>query len=476
LIIEEEQKHEYIVGRPSVGSGMRENEKKYIALGSVGAAVFLTGFKLLVGIKTNSLGILSEAAHSGLDLLAAVITLIAVTIADRPADQDHQYGYGKIENISAFVEAILLVITCGWIIWEAINRLVYHTPHVEATVWSFVVMGTSILVDISRSRLLSRTAKKYHSQALEADALHFSSDIWSSLTVITGLVFVALGYPLADAIVAIGVAFLVLFVSYRLGRRTIDALMDRVPQGLKESVEAAIGSVDGIEELRSVRLRTSGAKVFVDATIAIRRTLPFERAHRIMDALEKAVHTIHPNVDVVVHAEPVEGSDETIVDKIRMIVQNLGLRPPHNLEVHLIDGKHFIDFDVEYQKGKSFPDAHETASEIENQIQREFPSIGKVTIHMEEYLAREMELSNVTDSERQLGRKIQEIVRTNKRVLKLTDFTLLQEGNKYNVTLSCQIDKLKTLEEVHLIISELETMLYQRFKDLRRITIHAEPH
>ena len=454
---------------------MLNNEKKIVALSSVAAAVFLTGFKLVVGVETNSLGILSEAAHSGLDLLAAVITLVAVAVSDKPADQDHQYGHGKIENISAFVETILLLITCGWIILEAVKRLLGHPPHVDTTIWSFVVMGVSIVIDLSRSRALARVAKKHQSQALEADALHFSSDIWSSLTVIAGLTFVALGFPLADSIVAIIVALLVLFVSYRLGRRTIDALMDRVPQGLKEKVESAISRVEGIEEIRSIRLRTSGPKVFVDATVALRRTLPFELVHRIMDNIEKAVHAVQTDVDVVVHAEPVESRDETIVDKIRMIVQGLGLRAPHNLEVHLIDGQFFIDFDVEYQKGRTFEDAHDTASEIEKRIHHELPSVAKITIHMEEYLSQERELSEVTDSERKLSRQIQNIVADDKRVVKLTDFTLLQEGSKYNVILSCQIEKNKTLEEVHQIISELETSMYQRLKQLRRITIHAEP-
>jgi cation diffusion facilitator family transporter len=454
---------------------VKNNEKKYIALSSVGAAVFLTGFKIIVGLETNSLGILSEAAHSGLDLLAAVITLVAVTVADKPADHDHQYGHGKVENISAFVETILLVITCGWIILEAVKRLQLQTTHVEATIWGFVVMGVSMVIDISRSRALRRVAKKYNSQALEADALHFSSDIWSSFTVIAGLAFVALGFPIADAIVAIIVALLVLFVSYRLGRRTIDALMDRVPPGLKDAIESAIARVQGVEEVRSIRLRMSGAKTFVDTTIAIRRTLPFERAHRIMDDVEKAVHGVHADVDVVIHAEPVASADETVVDKIRMIVLNLGLRSPHNLEVHLIGGKYFIDFDVEYEKGKSFQDAHATASLIEKQIQHALPSVGKVTIHMEEFLSHERELSDVTDSERNLSHQIREIVAGDKDIVTLTDFTLLQEGNKYNVTLSCEIKKSKTLEEVHEIISELETALYQRFKQLRRITIHAEP-
>jgi cation diffusion facilitator family transporter len=343
-------------------------EKKFIAFTSVIAAVFLTGFKVVVGLFTNSLGILSEAAHSGLDLMAAVITFFAVAYADRPADEDHQYGHGKLENISAFVETILLVLTCTWIIWEAVSRMIHQTHHVETSIWSFIVMGTSIIIDISRSRALYRVARKYNSQALEADALHFSSDIYSSVTVIAGLFFVWIGYPVFDSIAAIIVALLVLFVSYRLGRRTIDALMDRVPKELAKEIENAISSINGVEELRKLRIRPSGAHIFVDTVVAIRRTIPFKSAHAIMDNIERAVHAVHSNADVVVHSEPFETKDETIIDKIRMVVMDKGLRAPHNIEVHLTNGKYYIDFDLEYEKGLPFTDAHDISSDIEEQI------------------------------------------------------------------------------------------------------------
>ncbi|MFH0991135.1 MAG: cation diffusion facilitator family transporter [bacterium] len=452
-----------------------KNEKKIVALSSVVAAVFLTAFKLYIGIETNSLGILSEAAHSGLDLLAAIITLVAVSVADKPADEEHQYGHGKIENISAFVETLLLVLTCTWIIWEAVDRLITHSHHVEANVWSYIVMGTAIVIDYSRSRALYRVARKYNSQALEADALHFSSDIWSSLTVLGGLAFVSFGYPIFDSVAAIVVAFIVLFVSYQLGRRTIDALMDRVPHAEKMKIEEAIRSVKGIEKLRSIRLRASGPKIFVDTTVAIRRTLPFERAHAIMDNIELAVRDAEPNADVIIHGEPAETQDETIIEKIRMIVVNKGLRPPHNLEVYLTDGKYYIDFDVEYEKGHSFAEAHSITSDIEQEIQQQLKPVGKVTIHMEEYHPAERELSNVTASELKLSKEIQAVVEKHKGVLTCKDLTLLQEGPQYTATLTCHLEHSKTLGEVHSIISEIEGILFKRFKQLRRITIHAEP-
>jgi cation diffusion facilitator family transporter len=451
------------------------NEKKAIALSSVGAAVVLIATKLTVGLASNSLGLLSEAAHSGLDFLAALITYVAVSVSDKPADEDHRYGHGKMENISALFETVLLLITCGWIIWEAIHRLVGGGVHVETNAWSFAVVGFSIVIDFTRSRALRRVARKYNSQALEADALHFSSDIWSSLTVLVGLLFVSIGSPSFDSIAAIGVAFLVLFVSYRLGRRTIDALMDRVPAGLADTVESTVRAVEGVEEVRSVRLRMSGAKLFIDMTVAIKRTITFERAHKIMDEIEKSVGTIQPNADLVVHAEPLRSKDETIVDKVWMIVLNKGLRSPHNLEVYHSGGEYFIDFDVEYKTGYTFLEAHRMASEIEEQIKKEVPSVEKVTIHLEEYHPGETELVDVTKGEQQLVDRITSMALQDVRILACSDITILRRWRKYHLMLSCQIDKSRTLAEVHEIISELEGQLYQQFPPLHRITVHAEP-
>lgn len=450
-------------------------EKKAIALSSVVAAIFLTAMKLGVGVWTNSLGILSEAAHSGLDLIAALMTYFAVSVSDKPADEDHPYGHGKMENVSALFQTILLLVTCGWIIWEAIGRLIAGSAHVEANTWSFIVVAIAIVVDYSRSKALSRVAKKYGSQALEADALHFSSDIWSSLTVLAGLIFVSFGYVSVDAMAAMGVAILVLFVSYRLGRRTIDALMDRVPVDVVKKIDGAIRSVEGVEEIRSTRVRMSGARVFVDATVAIRRTLPFERAHWIMDEIEKAVIDVERGADVTVHAEPLRTQDETVIDSIRMIVSDKGLRPPHNLEVHQSGGRYFVDFDVEYSKGNTFVEAHATASEIEEQIRREIPSVERVTIHLEEYLPVEGEPMHATEDEPELCASIRAAVCRDQQVLGCKDITVLIHASHHHVTLTCQIKSSTNLAEVHQIISRVETQLYQGFPQVQRFTIHAEP-
>ncbi len=463
---------------PHVDAGHIEDphgEKSRIALTSVLAAIFITALKLVVGLETNSLGLLSEAAHSGLDFLAALMTFVAVKIAARPPDKEHQYGHGKIENLSAFIETLLLVITCGWIIYEALSRLISRESHVESSVWSYVVIGVAILVDISRSRALKRVAVKYKSQALEADALHFSSDVWSSLVVLAGLVFVSFGYAWLDALAALIVAFLVLFVSYRLGRRTIDALMDKVPEGLYEQVVGAVQSVDGVEEVRNIRIRPSGAKIFVDTTVAIRRTTPFQKAHAIMDAVEHAVNNRHPGIDVVVHAEPFESSDESVADKVRMIVIGRGLRPPHNLVVHHKEGKYHVEFDVEYTAGVSFVDAHAIADELEEAIFRQVQHVAHVTVHLEEYQPGQSEVTPAVADEAlraSLGRFLahqQEIVGgTVTQILR-------NEEHQCTVHLNCIFPHTLSLAEVHRLVSQIESRLYEHFSEINKVSIHAEP-
>jgi cation diffusion facilitator family transporter len=452
-----------------------DNEKQRIARNSVFAAVFITLLKLVVGLETNSLGLLSEAAHSGLDFLAALMTYFAVRLSERPPDREHTYGHGKIENLSAFGETMLLVITCGWIVYEGTQRLLFRESHVESSIWSFVVIVIAIGVDISRSRALKRVAKKYNSQALEADALHFSSDVWSSLVVLSGLAFVAIGYMWVDAVAAILVALLVLFVSYRLGRRTIDALMDRVPEGLYEQVLDTLRQVQGVEEVRSIRLRPSGAKVFVDTTIAVRRTTPFQEAHAIMDNIERAIHARHKEIDIVVHAEPAESNDETIADKIRLIVSRSGLHPPHNLEVHYIDGQYHVAFDVEYGEGMSFVEAHALTDRIEQDIRQELPSIEHLTIHMEEDQPGQSAVAGLSDDDERLQRAVKRLVSADPHVVDCTDVRLLRLGERFNLAVDCTIERERTLEEVHRIVSRLETKLYDKFPRLRRVVIHAEP-
>lgn len=279
-------------------------EKKAIALTSVIAAVFLTSFKLVIGFLTGSLGILSEALHSGLDLVAAIITMLAVRFSDVPPDEGHNYGHGKIENYSALMETILLVITCVWIIYEASHRLITGKVHIEVTVWSFIVIVTSIVVDVSRSRALYKVAKKHDSQALEADALHFSTDIWSSAVVLFGLIGASLNFYYADSIAALIVAIIVLSVSYRLGKKSFDALVDKAPTGLTEKINRILKEIPDVKVFHDIKVRESGPYKFVDLNIHVDKNITIERAHEISHRVEEAINKSIKNVKVMVHAEP----------------------------------------------------------------------------------------------------------------------------------------------------------------------------
>lgn len=295
-----------------------QKEKTSAALSSVIAAVGLTVFKIIVGVGTNSLGILAEAAHSGLDLMAAVMTFFAVRVADKPADKQHPFGHGKVENVSALFETLLLLATSGWIIYEAIHRLAAPEAHVEVSIWSFIVMGTSIVIDISRSRMLYAAARKHNSQALEADALHFSTDIWSSSVVILGLILVLIArwFPSlvflekGDAVAALVVAAIVIFVSGELGMRSIQALLDAAPKdGERDRIIQAINKMEDIADVHAVRIRSSGAGWFVDMHVTMNGRMSLKRSHALTEKIEEKVKEILPGADVTVHVEPLDMAD-----------------------------------------------------------------------------------------------------------------------------------------------------------------------
>ena len=288
------------------------HEKRSAAMSSVIAAVGLTGFKMIVGLATGSLGILAEATHSGLDLIAAMMTFLAVRISGKPADRNHLYGHGKVENLSALFETLLLLFTCVWIIYEAIHRVLFHAIDLKINLWSFAVMIASIAVDASRSRLLYRAARKHNSQALEADALHFSTDIWSSAVVILGLFCVKLSDWLpdlallrqADSVAAIMVGFIVVYVSVQLGIRTIQALLDVAPIGMEKKIISAVENLPGVADCHSVRLRYSGPQLFVDIHVLVDGNQTLKDAHNLTENIEFAIQKLVPNADVTVHPEP----------------------------------------------------------------------------------------------------------------------------------------------------------------------------
>ncbi|MDD5009605.1 MAG: cation diffusion facilitator family transporter [Syntrophorhabdaceae bacterium] len=289
-----------------------QKEKQWAAISSLFAAVGLTALKVIVGLMTGSLGILAEAAHSGLDLIAAGITAFAVNKSSKPADSEHPYGHGKMENLSAFVETILLLVTCFWIVYAALQRIITGKIEIEVNVWSFAVIIVSIIVDASRSRMLYRAARKYSSQALEADALHFSTDIWSSAVVLLGLFCVKLHEWLqayaflhyADTVAALIVGIIVIQVSAKLGMRTINALMDSAPTGAEKKIITMVEALPSILDCHNVRIRSAGYQSFIDLHVRINGDLTLREAHDLTEEIERCIKKIIPNSDITVHPEP----------------------------------------------------------------------------------------------------------------------------------------------------------------------------
>ncbi|MDD4992703.1 MAG: cation diffusion facilitator family transporter [Paludibacter sp.] len=282
-----------------------QKEKRRVAFLSVIAAIFITGFKLIIGILTGSLGILSEALHSALDMVAAVITYFSVKVSDKPADKEHNYGHGKVENLSALIETILLLVTCVWIIYEATHRLLTGQTKIEVSVWSYVVVISSIIIDFSRSRALSRVAKKYNSQALEADALHFSTDIWSSSVVLFGLIaYQFFGWYAADSIAALFVAVIVLYVSYQLGRKAIDVLLDKAPVNTKKIVHDILITYPEIKKYHGLKARTAGADTFIKFNVHFDPDLSLREVHEVCDKIESEIQSRVERSEVYIHAEP----------------------------------------------------------------------------------------------------------------------------------------------------------------------------
>jgi cation diffusion facilitator family transporter len=459
-------------------------EKRWVALTSVGAAILLTGMKLVVGLATGSLGVLAEAAHSALDLVAAVITYFAVRVSDKPADAEHLYGHGKVENLSALVETILLLATCVWIIYEAFERLLFKYVPIDASTWAFLVIAISIVIDVSRSRALQRVGKKHNSQALEADALHFSTDVWSSAVVLLGLVLVRIGERMggdvqvvlerADAVAALFVAMIVVWVSGKLGRRTVDALLDRAPAGMSAAVENAVRAVDGVLECRQLRLRASGNQAFVDLVIGVRRGLSLERSHAIGAAVEERIKTLLPTADVVVHVDPVCGEGETLTERIRAIAANMG-QTVHNVVITEPRGGIEVELHIETDGELDLRRAHDQAHELEAAVIAELPQVRKITTHIEPAHVRPDPMRDVTKASGELIRKVRSMAQETRGIVECHDVTVRKSGRELFLTMHCTFTAGQSIHDVHAASSALEERVRREIDNVARVTTHPEP-
>jgi cation diffusion facilitator family transporter len=458
-----------------------DREKFRAALSSVVAAIFLTLFKLVVGVMTGSLGILAEVAHSGLDLVAAVVTLFAVRLSGRPADREHTYGHGKIENLSALFETVLLLVTCAWIIYEAIKRLFFKDVQVEANIWAFIVMIVAIVVDFSRSRVLKHAADKYNSQALEADALHFSTDIWSSAVVIVGLFLVRvsdwLGIPWlmkADAVAAMVVAGIVIFVSLQLGKRTVLALLDGVPASLRDEVEHAV-RVPGVMDVTQARVRRSGPESFADVRLTVARDTPFERTHEIATAAEQAVRHILPGADVVVQVDPVTGDHEGVLATVRILAARHGLGA-HGIRIYdLSTGRHLLELHLEVSDSLTVEAAHGQATAFEEALREALPAIDQIVTHIEPTGEAALRRNATAADEAQIRRILREVSETNGFRCRAHDITIRRVAGELQLSFHCTMNGGMSITEAHTTTERLESVLRKQVPNLGRVVIHVEP-
>jgi cation diffusion facilitator family transporter len=446
-----------------------------VALFSVLAAVLLTVTKLTVGFYTNSLGIISEALHSSIDLIAAVMTLFAVKAAARPPDEDHMYGHEKVESLSSLGETALLFITCVWIVYEAVNRLLYGAV-VDLGPVALAVMVMSVVVDYTRSRALMRTAKKYKSQALEADAIHFSTDLISSGVVIVGILVTMAGFEGFDSIAAIGVAIVTAVIGYRLFKRSVHTLMDGAPAGLSDTIVEEIMAVPGIHKVDRVRIRESGAITFVEATVFVDQVLPVEQGHRLTEKVEQRIKVAIPNSDIIVHAEPICLENASLEDRIRAEGTTMPeVRSVHNIVVTDEPEGRLVEFHVELDGELTVEEGHRSASRLEEKVTLLDPCIARVVSHIEpvgclacQGEASELEKDLIQETIDQISDQFPEV-----RCCR--DIHVHSTNNGYRVFLCCQFDPQLSVNRAHEIVTRLEGVIRSRHSEIDSVTIHLEP-
>jgi len=444
-------------------------EKRRAALLSVGSAVVLVSLKTFLVLRTGSLGVLSEALHSSLDLVAAVITLLSVRVADQPADERHLYGHGKFENFSAFVETGLLALTALYIIYEAFLRLFFRSVHIQPSVTAILVLVVALSIDVTRARALSRVAKKYSSDALEADALHFSTDVWSTLIVIAGIGLVWAGETwrmpwlnYADALAALAVAAVILWVGARLGKRTLDALLDVAPEGLQQEIARAVARMDGVLDVDRVRVRRAGNR---------------EQVHALSDAIENRIGEIVPS-DVMVHAEPRAPQGEHLFEAIRAAAQSLGLAV-HDLTAVQHAGQLFIELHLEVDEKLTLREAHRQASNLEEKIRELRDGQVEVNIHIEP-LGRHIATPDTGIGEmKQLARAIEEFLNRLPsefdELVNCHDVRARQVEHHILVSCHCTMKSELPITQIHDVTAVLEDRVKEKFPQIFRVTIHPEP-
>jgi cation diffusion facilitator family transporter len=446
------------------------------ALVSVAAAAALVALKLVVGLLTHSLGLISEALHSGTDLIAALLTFFAVGYAIRPADPGHHYGHGKAEHLSALAEAAILVGATVLIVWQAVTRLTGSNPtEVDPTWYAIAVVCAVIAIDVSRTVVSLRASRRFHSAALQSNALHFASDMAGSTAVLIGLFVARAGYPDADPIAALFVALIVLVAAGRLMRRNVDVLMDRAPADATEAARLAIEqNVEGAS-LRRLRLRQAAGRHFVDVVIAVPPGAVVAQGHAAADAVEEAVGRALPEADVVVHVEPESESDAALRERVQAAaLQVPRVREIHNVNVIAVGGRTEISLHLKLPGTLSLAEAHSAAEQVEHAILAALPEVDAVRTHLEP-------LAEVAEGHRPQPTKVESAAASVLRIVHdrtgtpPRELRFLETDSGLVVFLTLGLDARTELEEAHATASSIEERIRMERPEIAEVHVHTEP-
>jgi cation diffusion facilitator family transporter len=461
---------------PHDGLATGAHDKRRITAISMLASGTLAVVKLVVGLLSGSLGLLSSAIDSFMDLGATAITFMAVRAADRPADEDHPYGHGKFESVAAFVECGFLAAAGLWVAAMALRRLFAGGAEIEMSTVAIIVIVASIAVDYWRVRALRRTAAATGSQALAADALNFTADMVNSAAVLVGLGLVALGIPAADAAAALFVSLVILVAAWRLGRRTFDVLVDTAPTGVAERVRQAAATVGGVAAVEQVRVRPTGSSTFAEVLLSVDRALPLEKVVDIKDAVARKVHAIEPQMEIAITANPVQLDDESIATRVRILAANRRLAI-HHLTVQHIGPRMSVSFDIEVDGAMALAEAHVLASRFENEVAAEFGGGIEVESHIEPLSPDHHDGRDAPDEQcaviaADLSRIAAEAGGT---VRDVHDIRVRANADGLVVNFHAVLDPSLTVHATHDAMDTVERRLRLAHPDIVRIVGHAEP-
>jgi cation diffusion facilitator family transporter len=449
--------------------------KRRAALASTAASLVLTLAKLAAGALSGSLALISEGAHNALDIGVSALTYFAIREADKPADEDHPFGHAKIEAVAALAQTGFLLVLAVWVAFAALQRLGGEGAEVDANLFAFAAIGLSLVVDLVRWRALRRVAAETGSDALAADALHFSSDLVSSLLVLIGLVATRYGYVHADAVAAVGVAIFIAAAGYRLGRRTIDALVDAAPKGLATKVRDAVEAAPGVAGTDFLRLRRSGPRIVGDLGLFVSRTLPLERVASIKSDVTAALAKRWPTMQLTVTANPLALDDESVLERVQVIASRRRLFV-HHVEIQRVEGRACIALDLEVDGRLTLREAHEVASNLETAIASEIGADIEVETHIEPMETREL---SGREADPALTRKFVEALERHAAregtLREIHDVRLRAAEGGYFGIFHCRVDPATTVESTHRQVDALERAVRREFPEILHVVGHAEP-